>query len=79
MATGAPVGSHLQQWPYTVVCYEGVGEALAVVATGLARVTVGLVVERDPEVALVMVCTLAFAKASSHSSIHQPTEFQKPA
>lgn len=79
VATVAVAGSDLQQWPYTVVCCEGVGERLAVVAEGLARVAAGLVVERDPEVVLVMVCTLAFAKVSSHSLIHQPTEFQRPA
>jgi hypothetical protein len=56
-----------------------VGERLAVVAAGLARVAAGLAVGMASEVVLVMVCTLAFAKVSSHSLIHQPTEFQRPA
>ena len=81
VATVAVPGLDLQQWPYIVVCSEELAVVAPVMVTaGLARVVAGVgvaLVEKDLEVVLVMVYTLAFAKLSSHSSLHQPTEFQR--
>ena len=77
VATVVAAGLDLQQWPYISVCCEVSEEALAVMAPELVAGLGAAQVERDLGMVLVMAYTLAFAKLSSHSSIHRAPEFQR--